>query len=184
MQRTGGTAEQRIAADAVRAHLQHDAVRAVGLINKPYLLIRRILQREHASAAEKLHDEPVEIFSAGADDYLLRVGDYAAAPREVGRDRLAKLRAAAVRRAGENALAAVAQDAAHRTRKHGKREIARRVRPLLLRRGARQRRSGAAEAHIVPAALAALDITLLLKQFVRVLDRYHAHAELRRGEAL
>ena len=86
-----------IRADAVAAEAQHLAPHALRLIDAADLVIRRVLQREHALAPQKLHDEPVEILRARADDDLPRLHADAARAGEVRRDGPAQFRAAVVR---------------------------------------------------------------------------------------
>ena len=173
MQHGGARGGERVAADAVRAERQKLERSAVRTVNERDLFIRRILRRVDARRAEKLHDQSVEIFRAGADEDLLRLHADAAAAREIARDRLPQRIAAVVRAFFQKLLAVLADDAAHHPREHRKRK----VRPLPRRdsrrsyRRARHKAVRIVELHIVPAAAARFEIPFVRQQRVSVLYR-------------
>ena len=169
-------------ADAVAAQAEHIACNAVGKVDTPDLLIRGILQRKDAFAAQKLHDEPVEVLCTGADDDLRGSDVDAAAARKICGYGFSQLGAAVVGRLDEDAFAVFAQHAAHGFGKDGKGKIVGKI----ARGGqlAHAVRLGDGEAvgggigDKVAAALARLKIALVTQNGVGVLHRNDAHAGL------
>ena len=66
-----GSLVQRAELDALPVHGQHLALHAARLVDKPDLLIGRILQRKSPLPAKHLNNQVVEILGTGTDDDLL-----------------------------------------------------------------------------------------------------------------
>ena len=188
MQHRRARAGELIGADAVAAEAQHLARDAVRLIHPADLVVRRVFERKHALAPQKLHDESVEVFRARADHDLSRLDADAARAGEIRRNGAAQLGAAVVRRLDENTLAVLAEYTPHRLGERRERKfILRPVRngraALGLRLGDREAvRRG--EAHEKAAALAGFQIPLVAQDRQRVLDRDDTHACLCCDQAL
>ena len=165
MQHRRARAGELIGADAVAAEAQHLARDAVRLIHPADLVVRRVFERKHALAPQKLHDESVEVFRARADHDLSRLDADAARAGEIRRNGAAQLGAAVVRRLDENTLAVLAEYTPHRLGERRERKfILRPVRNGRAALGLRLRDREAVrrgEAHEKAAALAGFQIPLV-----------------------
>ena len=188
MQHCRRSAGKLIGTNAVAAEAQHLAPHALRLIDAADLVVRRVFEREHPLAPQKLHDESVEVLRTRADDDLPRLHADAARTGQIRRDGAAQAGAAVVRRFDKNALAIFAKHAPHRFGKRRERKFI--FRAVQGKRAAiiLHLRDGKAircrKAHKKAAALAGLKVSLVAQNSQRMLHRDNAHAGFTCDEAL
>ena len=186
----GGIAVFKLLAHySVTAHFQIGAPGSVGFIDLPDFLIAGVLKGKYAVLARKLHYKTVKILRARAYYYLLRVYLYAPAATEVGGYGLFKLRAAGTRGLDQNTPVILAENAAHGLCQGRKREVLHVLFHCGHLRNCRRffnrgRVHPGTKGRIVATALAALYISLVGKQGIGVLNRYHTDFQLPGKDAL